>query len=308
MRLSSRLFSAMALFVSLGIGVDNAVNTFYFLKLEHWSLLWCWATTLSSMLLNGLLYHTGAKATLTQTKNKILAIWYRIKQAHHRGQSRDAVSWHAECVALGSAITMYGFTLFHYQSCPSWMPMFLSTTFSLCYFVGTYTLILQACTRPVRMKWVALHPRHKCIAALLWSIMALATVAAGCQWWAGLIGWLPGPHMHLLAIACCACLMVGESSFIAHIAIDLAQHLDTSMHQTMRCAKRTWKVKAPYKTIGCWILVMLNAAGFAGMTQFDSWLSHILMGQSAWLLGFALSLLIMLHTALYWQKAIDEHH
>lgn len=302
------LFKLLAWFVSLGIGIDNAINTFYFLHLEHWSGLWCGLATISSFVLNAILYGLGAEHTLQATYHKIKQTVRRMATpAQPCGQYCRALC--AEWIALGSAITMFGFTLYHYQSCPIHLPQSLGIVFCVCYFLGTYTLILQICKKPFWQAFFRLTQSTRLVCLGLWALMALATTAAGCQWWSGIVCWTVHGHGWWLAALCWSCLMLGELWFMAHVSLGLSQYTARFLN-SYRTKRRP--ALSGYRAIFRHTLfltfVFFNALGFAGMTHFHSWLTQSLSGTTTFILGFLLSLLIMLYGALVCEITPQTHH
>lgn len=268
-------YKLIAAIVCLGIALDNGINTFYYLNIEHWSFNSNIIISLTSLLLNGLLYHSGAAKALESTYNDIKSFITNPK----------IKSFIPYSISLLSAYVMAAFTMHNYLEGVIHLPLTMVYLFSFCYFVGTHTLIIQATKKNIAAKVIQLPSANRLMFFGWFSIFMVATASAVPQWITG-IKWLT--HNTATTNISAIATYIGEAFFVGQLSLWLSQ-------------VNIKKVIRPMFPIIA-VIASLNAIGFACMTEYDSWITSILSNHTTFALGFVLSFFMMMKSLVELNK------
>lgn len=264
----------LARIVCLGIALDNGINTFYYLNIENWSNFSIFLITISSIVLNGLLYHHGSELALKETIQELLQPKVTI------------IDIFPYIISIGSAIVMSVFTLHSYLTSTIKTPLFFIYLFTLCYFIGTHTLIIQASKISIKQKFLKLSLKQKIVFCIWLFVFMAATASAVNQWSLGIL-WLTNNNFLFLLLA--SITYIGEIFFVSSLIFWLIN-------------QKTLKHKL-FLLIS--IASILNAVGFACMTEYDSWVTQLLSHEITFILGFMLSFFMMLKSLVEWLKNLE---
>ncbi len=267
---TSCVFRSVSRLICFGIALDNGINTLYYLNLENWQLPCIIAITLASVVLNGVLYYQGAAAALENT-------WLDLKIFSLK-------SYMPYIISLISAYVMATFTLHNYIEGEIHIPKVFSYLFTLCYFIGTHTLIIQATKAGISNQIINMPIAQRRFFLFWFILFMLATATAIPQWTSG-IDWLW--HSNALTNTAAWITYIGEACFVAQLALWLSRQKIIGFHKPVFAVIITFSI--------------LNALGFACMTEFDSWITNNLSNNVTFTLGFILSFFMMFKSLYIWQ-------
>lgn len=260
-------FRLTAYIICLGIALDNGINTFYYLNLENWSTTSTLLISISSLLLNGLLYHHGAQQALKET-------WTDAQKLIKRPNLKTFTPY---VISIVSAYVMATFTMHNYIEGKIHIPMIITYLFTVCYFIGTHTLIIQATKINLGKQVMMLKVNSRILFFIWFAIFMFATASAIPQWTTG-IQWITNDSTSTNIASFIT--YIGEAFFVGQLSIWLSK------------IKLNKVIKPLFPIIA--IFATLNAIGFACMTEYDSWLTSAISSQATFTLGFILSFFMML--------------
>lgn len=273
---TSCVFSLVARIMCIGIALDNGINTLYYLNLDNWSNFSILTISIISALLNGLLYWQGADTALLET-------WQDLKNVKLNN------CW-PYFISIISAYVMATFTLHSYIETKINIPYALIYLFTICFFIGTHTLIIQACKRDLKKELLDLKTKQKMYFFICFIILMVGTVSAIPQWVSG-VEWISNSSLFTNFTACIIC--IGEVLFVGQLSLWL-------------CKGKLQKIKAPVV-----ILIVtasaLNALGFASMTEYDSFVTNLIHSSSTFTLGFILSFVTMIRSLYIWSNNLKPN-